>query len=117
MGVFSVEISIADLERSHWRTLDALVGTGASTTAAPASVLLELGIEPTMRRRFRSAHGESREMDVGHTWVRVEGKEIPTLVLFNDEGTTPILGALALGAAFMAVDPVEQRLVPVEGLI
>ena len=56
-------------------------------------------------------------MDVGQTWVRVEGKEIITLVLFNDEGTTPLLGALALGSVFMVVDPVGQRLAPVEGLI
>ena len=56
-------------------------------------------------------------MNVGQTWVRVEGKEIVTLVLFNDEGTTPLLGDLALEAVFMVVDPVGQRLAPVEGLI
>ena len=38
-----------------------------------------------MRRSFESAHGEVREMDVGQTWVRVQGEEVITLVLFNDE--------------------------------
>ena len=117
MGTFNIEMGIGDPDRSRWRTLNALVDTGASITAVPGSVLRELGVDPSMRQTFRSAHGEAREMDVGQTWVRVEGNEIVTLVLFNDEGTTPLLGALALDAVFMVVDPVGQRLAPVEGLI
>ena len=56
-------------------------------------------------------------MDVGQTWVRFEGREVITMVLFNDEGTPPLLGALALEGAFLGVDPVGQRLVPVQGLM
>ena len=117
MGTFSIEIGIGDPDRGRWKTLDALVDTGASITAAPASVLRELGVDPSMRRSFESAHGEAREMDVGHTWVRVDGKEVFTLVLFNDEGSTPLLGAITLESVFMMVDPVDQRLVPRPGLI
>ena len=69
------------------------------------------------QRRFRFAQGEARTMDVGQTWVRVEGEEVVTLVLFNEEGTPPLLGALTLEAAFMAVDPVARKLVPVDGLM
>ena len=98
MGTFNVEISIGDSEREHWTPLDALVDTGASITAAPASVLREMGVTPLMRQTFRSAQGEVREM-------------------FNDEGTPPLLGALTLEAAFVGVDPVGQRQVPVEGLM
>lgn len=117
MGIFRIEIGIGDAERERWTTLEALVDTGASITAVPASVLRDLGVEPTMRRRFESAHGVSREMEVGQTWVRVEGEEVFTYVLFNDEGTTPLLGALALEMAFLGVDPVHQKLVSVAGLI
>ena len=117
MGIFSVEIGIGDADRERWTQLNALVDTGASITSAPASVLRELGVEPSMRRRFESALGEAREMDVGQTWVRVEGEEIITLVLFNDEGTTPLLGALTLEAAFLGVDPVHRKLVSVAGLV
>ena len=56
-------------------------------------------------------------MDIGHTWVRFGGEEIVTQVLFNDEGAPALLGALALEGALMGVDPVRQRLVPVEGLM
>ena len=47
----------------------------------------------------------------------MESRELITLVLFNDEGTLPLLGALALEGVFMAVDPVAKRLVPVGGLM
>ena len=117
MGIFRVQIGVGDAERERWTQLNALVDTGASITAVPASVLRELGVQPSMQRRFESAHGEAREMDVGQTWVRVEGEEVFTFVLFNDEDTTPLLGALALEMAFLGVDPVHQKLVSVVGLI
>ena len=41
-------------------------------------------------------------MEIGQAWVRFEGQEFLTHVLFNDEGTPPLLGAQALEAAFVA---------------
>ena len=117
MGTFRVQINIGDSQGERWTSLDALVDTGASVVSAPASVLQDLNIAPVMRQTFRSAHGEVREMELGRTWVRFEGREVMTLVVFNDEGSTPLLGALALEEAFLGVDPVGQRLVPVEGLL
>ena len=117
MGTFRVQINIGDMQGERWTSLDALVDTGASVVSAPASVLRDLNIAPIMRQTFRSAHGEVREMELGRTWVRFEGREVMTLVVFNDEGSTPLLGALALEEAFLGVDPVGQRLVPVEGLL
>ena len=97
--------------------MDATVDTGAIMTSAPASILHNLGVEPMDRRRFRFAQGEVRTMEIGYTWVRFAGEEVLTQVLFNEEGTPPLLGALALENAFMGVDPVEQRLIPVQGLM
>ena len=97
--------------------MEALVDTGASITSIPASVLHELGVTPLMEHDFRFGQGEVRKMDVGQTWVRIEGQEVITLVLFNDEGSMPLIGAMALESVFMGVDPVAQRLVPVEGLM
>ncbi len=117
VGTFTVQIAIGDQERGRWTTFDALVDTGASITSVPASVLRDLNVQPLAKRRFRFGQGEIRTMDVGQAWVRIEGEEIVTLVLFNEEGTTPLLGALALEGVFMGVDPVGQKLVPVEGLM
>ena len=38
-------------------------------------------------------------------------------VLFNDENSPPLLGALAFEDAYLGVNPVEQILVPVDGLM
>ena len=117
MGTFYVTIELGDVQGANWWTLDALVDTGASTTSVPASVLRQLGVRPVSTERFRFAQGEVQELPVGYTWVRFAGKELMTQVIFNAEGTSPLLGAMALEAAYMAVDPVGQRLIPVEGLL
>ena len=117
MGTFTVSIEIGDPEKQRWSELTALVDTGASITSAPASILHELGVSPMVKQSFKFGQGEVRHMDVGQTWIRVEGREIVTLVLFNDEGTTPLLGAMALEGIFMGVDPHAKKLVPVEGLM
>ncbi len=117
MGTFSVEIEIGGQDRESWASVAALVDTGASITSAPASVLRELGVEPAAKQQFQFAQGETRTMDIGYARVRFEGREIITQVLFNDEGTHPLLGAMALEGAYLGVDPVGKRLVPVPGLM
>ena len=115
MGTFSVEVEISTQDRDRWEAMVALVDTGASITSAPASVLIELGVKPATTQIFQFAQGETRVMEVGYAWVRFEGQEILTQVLFNDDGTPPLLGAMALEGAYMGVDPIAQRLIPVPG--
>ena len=115
METFNVEIEIGHRDRENWETLDALVDTGAFITAAPASLLRELGVEGRWTQSFALADGATREMEVGEARVRTGGREATTFVLFDHEGSMPVLGALALEGMFLSVDPVAQRLVPVGG--
>lgn len=117
LGTFQVDIEISGAATENWVTVSALVDTGATMTAVPASVLKQLGVEPTTRKAFQFAQGEVRTMDVGYARVRVEGQEIITQVFFNNEGTPSLLGAIALENAFLGVDPLAQRLIPVHGLM
>ena len=94
-----------------------MVGAGASITSLPATLLRELDVQVLFQQKFRFGQGEVRRMNVGQTWIRVEGREVVTLVLFNDEGTQPLLGVMALEGVFMGVDPHARRLIPVEGLM
>ena len=115
MGIFSVEISLGGLQRSQWTTVDALVDTGSTFTSAPASALRGLGIEPLRSASFEFGQGDVRELEVGQAWVWLDGLEIITPVMFNEEGTEPILGAVTLEQFMLGVDPVERRLINLRG--
>jgi predicted aspartyl protease len=111
MGIFTVPIVVGDLEWQRTTPLEALVDTGTTFSAVPSSVLYEMGVEPIVRREVEFAHGEVREFAIG--WIRmlVEAQNIITPVMFNEEGTEPLLGAVALEEALLGIDPVGQRLI------
>ena len=117
MGTFSVDVELGNPSGTGYRTVSALVDTGASHTAIPATMLRELEIIPHTRGMFRLADGRSLELDIGQTWVRLDGVAQMTLVVFANEGTSPVLGAVTLEEFRLGVDPVSQRLIPVEGLL
>ena len=114
----TVEIQIGDFDRERWVSMDALVDPGRFMTAVPGSVLHGLNIVPTDTRRVRFAGGkEAREMDIGYAWVRLEGKEAILQVLFNDEGTQPVIGWFGLDGLFLEFDPDTKRFTPKVGLL
>ena len=117
MGTFRVTIELGDPAGSRYREVSALVDTGASYSQIPASILQELGVVPDARRAFRLADGREVERDVGETRVRVDGSARMTVVVFGDEGAEPVLGAVTLEELGLAVDPLNQRLIPVPGLL
>ena len=117
MGTFNVDIELGNPSGAGYRTVSALVDTGASHTAIPASMLRELEIVPHTRGMFRLADGRRLELDIGQTWVRLDGIAQMTLVVFASEATSPVLGAVTLEEFRLGVDPVSQKLIPVEGLL
>ena len=112
MGVFSVAISIGDTTRQEWVDLYATVDTGAYMSAVPGSILRGLGVDPVMNETGRLADGTEKNVDIGYTWIRLNGREIMTHVIFNEEYTSPLLGSLALEELLLVVDPSGQRLMP-----
>ena len=116
MGIFNVEISIGDTDSRQWADLSATVDTGAFMMSVPGSLLRELGVTPSFTENVRMADGRTRAMDIGYAWLRLNGREVMTFVAFNDDYTTPLLGSLALETLRMYVDPVEQRLIPMDSI-
>ena len=110
----TVPIEIAALGGQNWVGNDALVDTGAFISSIPARVLCKLGVKPLGKRRVRFGMGKVRDMDYAQIWLRFGGQEIMTFALFNQEWNTPMLGVYTLNGLFMEVDPVDQRLVPIE---
>ena len=114
MGTFTHPISLIS-ESGHTETLEALVDTGATFTAVPAAVLERLGVVPHRTVTLRLANGQLEQQRIGEVWAELDGVRSTIICVFGERGSPAVIGAHTLEAFLLAVDPVEQRLVPVEG--
>jgi predicted aspartyl protease len=80
-------------------------------------MLQNLGVVPHDRAEFELADGNVAEMDIGRTWVRIDGRSEIVPIIFGEEGTTALLGAVTLEIFRLGVDLVRQELIPVRGLL
>ena len=112
MGTFACPLRISSMDGQVHKDIEATVDTGAAYTTLPASLLRELGVEPMGQRRFLLADGRRTYMDYGEARATVDGESVTTLVVFGEDDAPPLLGAYTLEGLALAVDPVEQRLVP-----
>lgn len=105
MALFSVRIQVGDASGERFETVEALVDTGATNTALPGAMLRRLGILPHRRSTFELADGRQVELDIGRTWVRINGQQEYTQVVFGGDTTEPILGAVTLEEMGLRADP------------
>ncbi len=117
MGTFSVTIQLSDMDGQRRETSEAFVDTGSSYTFFPRPTLERLGIAVTGQRPFRLANEERVFYDIGWEMVHINGSEGITLVVFGEPDVMPLLGAHALESLGLGVDPVNQRLVPVDAML
>ena len=117
MGTFSVEVEIANYTGGESQSINALVDTGSTHTTVPASILDGLGVTPRTRRPFHLADNRVVEYATGYVLVRYGGDEAVVQVVFGPEDIGSCIGATTLENLSLAVDPLEQTLVPVEGLM
>jgi predicted aspartyl protease len=108
---------VGDFEGKRFETLEALVDTGATYTSVPLEILYGLGINPQEERPFLLANGERVLYGVAWVRLRIDGREEPSLVIFGDPGSQPLLGAFTLEGFALGVDSVNQRLVPTPGYL
>lgn len=117
MGTFRHTITLFSEDGRQRTELEALVDTGATFTSAPADTLERLGVRPEHPVRLRLANGRMEQRNLGFVRAELSGEENTIPVIFAEPGEPPVIGAIALEIFLLAVDPVAQRLVPVEGLM
>ena len=117
MGTFSVDVELGNLNGDGFRTVKALVDTGSTHATVPASILERLGVVAESRRSFRLADNRVVEYSTGYARVRYANEEAIVQVVFGPEDIGPCVGAATLENLSLAVDPMEQTLVPVNGLM
>lgn len=116
MGTFTVPIEIGNSDGTRFERVDALVDTGASYTFLPASTLRDLGIKPYRILPFTLADGKTKNYEIGHAIIRINGDSVPTIVAFGDEDMgESLLGAYALEGLALKVNPLEDRLETIVG--
>ncbi len=112
MGTFEWPLRIAGLSGGRSVEIEATVDTGAFDSVMPARLLREIGVERLDRRRMRLADGRVVDADMGEAQVTVDGKSVTTQVIFGEDDAPSLLGAYTLEGLALAVDPVDQRLIP-----
>ena len=117
VGSFRVPLHIAHRRGGPFERIDALVDTGATYTWVPRTILQRLGVEPHQQRRFVLADGREVSYDVAWATVRIGDMSEPTLVVFGDPDSAPLLGVVTLEEFGLGVDPVNRRLISVPGLL
>ena len=115
MGTFSVKVTVANAtDPGRAVTVDCLVDTGAAYSQLPRSLLVSIGIEPFDERRFVMADGRRGTCQVGKADFVVNGRQTPSLVVFGEETSPPLLGAMTLEGLGLGVDPLARRLIPID---
>ena len=114
MGTFTHTITLMS-DSGLAETVEALVDTGATFSAVPAEVLQRLGVIPHREVRLRLASGQIHDQRIGRLLARIDGVQESIICVFGEPGSPAVIGAHTLEAFLLGVDPVEQRLVPVDG--
>lgn len=117
VGTFRVPIEVASLDSDRFERLEALVDTGATYTWVPRDLLQTIGVLPEEEWPFVLANGSEVHYPVAWIQVRLGGRAHPTIAIFGDPGSEPLLGAFTLEGFRLGADPVNRRLIPVPGLL
>ena len=112
MGVFNWPVRLDSMEGEQSLEIEAMVDTGASYTIMPANLLKDLGVSPMDKISLVLADGRSVEYDIGEARATINGRSIPTLVVFGDDNARALLGAYTLEGLRLAVAPTNRKLVP-----
>ena len=116
MGIFNWPIQISSLDGGQTREIEASVDTGATFTVLPSRLLREMGVAVTRQAKFELGDGRIVDLDVGEARATINGASVITQVIFGPDDSVPLLGAYTLEGLLLAVDPVNQRLVPTNAI-
>ena len=111
MGLFTYRVGFSDGNGGEVRSVEAVVDTGSTFSALPASLLKELGIVPHRHETFTLANDTTEELPVGDACVHVGEKRAFSPVIFGAEGQY-LLGATSLQALALIADTSNHTLIP-----
>jgi len=117
MGTFREKVKIANPSNGISQEIEMVVDSGATYSQVPSSLLTRLKIDRKYKRKLKIAIGKVVERDAGEISLSIKDETLTTLVIFGDEGSEPLLGAVSLEQFGLAIDPVNKTLLPVPELM
>jgi len=113
MGTFFAEVQLASPALPERReTVKLLVDSGSMYSWVSATLLRDLGVRPTERRRLLTIEGRTIERGAAEILITLEGRTLHTLCLFGEPGDLEVVGAYTLEGFGLGIDPVQRRLIP-----
>ena len=116
VGTFMHPVELAARPEGPFESVQALVDTGSLYTWVPRATLSRLGVAPTERLAFLMANGETIHRDAAEIVIRLDSRIRHSITVFGDENDLVLLGALTLEQFTLAVDPANERLVPMPAI-
>ena len=115
MGTFTHSITLLSASGEDTETVEALVDTGSTFTIVPAPILERLRVVPERTVALRLANGQLEHRSIAEVRAALDGVGHTILCVFGEPGSPAVIGAHTLEGFLLGVDPVEGRLVPIEG--
>ena len=104
-------------DNARSRTLRGTVDTGASFTVVPEAILDELGVACGEPLLFSLADGSLQERSIGDARIELERRSETVTVVFGSSSRKILIGAESLVELRLAVDLVNERLLPVDRIV
>jgi len=117
MATFREKVKISNPSNAVSLEIEMVVDSGATYTQVPSSLLSRLKIDRKYKRKLKIATGEIIEHDAGEINISIKEETLCTLVIFGDQKSEPLLGAVTLEQFGLAIDPINKILLPVPELM
>ena len=113
MGSVVVKVEIANPRDPERRaSVEVLVDTGAVYSMIPGEALRRMGVQPLVRKAFKTADGRSVERELADVLLAYDGELGVTRVIFGAPQDAAVLGLHALETLGLEVDPLNRELRP-----
>ena len=111
MGTFYQAVKVGNPAGGDFVEVDAMVDTGALDSMFPASLLVELHLQPTIYFESTVADGRQIQLPYGQALIGIDDDTWVCLLVFGP-GAEALLGATTLEIFKLLVDPNTMSLQP-----
>ena len=119
MSRFMVNLTAINPKEEHRCTppVEVMVDTGSEVSWLPRQVLLDAGITPRAKKRFKTATNQMVERDIGYAILTAEGYTTNDEIVFAEEGDMSLLGVRTIEGFSVMVDNIGHRFVATTSLV